>query len=71
MEQLTLNIDYGNAFDQACSLWQLRSAFVSVKRNRGAPGVDGVTVDDCAADLEGNLRILRTELWLGPTARLL
>jgi len=62
MDQLTLNLDHGELFDQVCSLAHLRLAFKQVKRNRGAPGIDDVSVDDFAADLDSNLRTLRSEL---------
>ena len=32
-------------FEQLCSPHALRIGFADVKKNRGAPGVDGITID--------------------------
>ncbi|MEU4645843.1 group II intron reverse transcriptase/maturase, partial [Micromonospora sp. NPDC023814] len=37
------------------SKWEVWEAFREVKRNQGAPGVDGQSIVDFEADLEGNL----------------
>jgi RNA-directed DNA polymerase len=37
------------------SKWEVWEAFREVKRNQGAPGVDGQSIADFEADLEGNL----------------
>jgi len=34
-----------NSFERICSIHELELAFRAVKRNRGAPGVDGVTIE--------------------------
>ena len=40
----------------------LREAFKAVKRNKGAPGVDGITIEIYAENLEKNLDQLRNEV---------
>ncbi|MFD6470837.1 group II intron reverse transcriptase/maturase [Streptomyces goshikiensis] len=37
------------------SKWEVMEAYRDVKRNRGAPGVDGQSIDDFEKDLQGNL----------------
>jgi RNA-directed DNA polymerase len=49
-------------FIDICALETLRKAFKSVKRNKGAPGVDGITIGKYEEDLERNLNQLRTEV---------
>ena len=48
--------------DKVCALPTLRAAFTRVKANRGAAGVDHVTVAMYAARLEANLAALSTAL---------
>jgi RNA-directed DNA polymerase len=48
--------------DKVCALPTLRAAFARVKANRGAAGVDHVTVAMYAARLEANLAALSTSL---------
>lgn len=40
----------------------LRKAFIKVKRNNGAPGIDGETVSDFKVNLEANISILHEQL---------
>jgi group II intron reverse transcriptase/maturase len=54
--------DTTKLFDDLCSIARLRNAFVQVRRNRGAPGIDGVEVDEFAANLDEELGRLATEL---------
>ncbi len=37
------------------SKWEVWEAFQEVKRNQGAPGVDGQSIGDFESDLQGNL----------------
>lgn len=37
------------------SKWEVWEAFQEVKRNQGAPGVDGQSIADFESDLRGNL----------------
>jgi group II intron reverse transcriptase/maturase len=62
MEQLSLKLDYGALFDQVCDVAQLRSAFDAVRRNGGAPGIDGVTISDFRENLDSNLHALSRSL---------
>jgi len=47
---------------QVLDLRRLRAAYEAVRSNRGAPGVDGVTVEAFGENLEANLVALTTEL---------
>lgn len=49
-------------YGQLLELPRLRSAFERVKKNGGAPGSDGVTIEVYEADLENNLEELKGEL---------
>lgn len=49
-------------FDQLCAISTLRDSFKAVKRNKGAPGIDGVTVDQFDTRLEEELGQLKKEL---------
>lgn len=40
----------------------LRKAFIKVKRNNGAPGIDGETVSDFKVNLEVNINLLHKQL---------
>ena len=48
--------------DKVCALPNLRQAFARVKANRGAAGVDHVTVEEFERDLEANLEKLARAL---------
>jgi RNA-directed DNA polymerase len=43
----------GKPFD--ISKWEVWEAFQEVRRNKGAPGVDGQSIDDFETDLKNNL----------------
>jgi RNA-directed DNA polymerase len=62
MKQLELFVDNRSLFEKLCSPEQLRQGFKAVRKNRGAPGVDGVTVDAFEQDLEAELARLKQEL---------
>jgi RNA-directed DNA polymerase len=51
-----------NLFERICSLEELKTAFKAVKRNGGAPGIDGVSVKDFGENLGGELARLKKEL---------
>lgn len=49
-------------FEEICALGTLRTAFKLVKRNDGAPGIDGVTIEEFEENLEVNLNKIRHEV---------
>ena len=49
-------------FKRICTLETLLEAFKSVKRNKGAPGDDGITIEKYEENLEKNLKQLQTEV---------
>ena len=53
-------------FADICALGTLREAFKAAKRNKGAPGIDGITIEEYEDNLERNLTQLKTEVmnWL-------
>ena len=59
--QLNFSLDR-DLFRDICSLPALGRAFKDVRKNKGAPGIDGVTVHAFEISLEENLHQLREEL---------
>lgn len=49
-------------YERICSLDELQSAFKSVKRNGGAPGIDGITVERFEGQLPMELSQLKKDL---------
>lgn len=49
-------------FKEICNLDNLRTAFKAVKRNKGAPGIDGITIEEYERNLEENLKQLKTKV---------
>lgn len=49
-------------FQKICSYETLREAFKSVKRNKGAPGVDGITINKYEEELERNLLTIKEQV---------
>jgi RNA-directed DNA polymerase len=49
-------------FERVCSLDELRDAFRAVKKNKGAPGIDGVTIEAFEERLEEELSRLKKDL---------
>ena len=62
MEQCTLPIDEPSLFDRLCSLALLKAAFKEVRKNKGAPGIDGVTIKDFENNLVEKLGQLKEDL---------
>lgn len=62
MEQQTLPLGERKLFEILTSKSVLRRAYEEVRRNKGAPGVEGVTVEDFACRREEELTHLREEL---------
>ncbi len=49
-------------FERICSIEELELAFKAVRRNKGAPGIDGITIDDFEKRLPQELTRLKNEL---------
>ena len=62
MNESDLLIEELRLFDQLCSILYLGVAFKQVKKNKGKPGVDGVTIADFEARLDDELSQLQEEL---------
>lgn len=62
MEQQIIPIETESLFEQMTSLTELGRSFAEVKRNKGAPGIDGVTIAMFENDLHKELMQLRQEL---------
>jgi RNA-directed DNA polymerase len=60
-EQLEFELET-DLFEKICNINVLREAFKAVKRNKGAPGIDGITIEVYERDLEKNLNQLRNEV---------
>ena len=42
--------------------YNLKVAFKRIKANKGAPGIDGITIEEYEQDLEGELNQLKEEV---------
>lgn len=62
MRQKGLFTDERSLFEKLCERRNLRAGFQAVKRNGGAPGIDGVTVEEFEHCLEEELVQLEKEL---------
>lgn len=60
-EQLEFQFQSG-LFEEICKLGTLKEAFKAVKRNRGAPGIDGANIEKYEEKLEENLAQLKTKV---------
>jgi retron-type reverse transcriptase len=62
--QMELFPDYHrtNMFEKLCSTGCLRQGFKAVKKNKGSPGIDGVSISSFAEDLEKELIQLKEDL---------
>lgn len=60
-KQLELQFET-DLFEKICNMDTLREAFKAVKRNKGAPGVDGITIETYVINLEKNLNQLRSDV---------
>lgn len=61
-----LTTDQRSLFEQLCCKYVLEQGFRAVKKNKGAPGIDGVTIESFESCLDEELNQLSTELesWL-------
>ena len=62
MDKLNLEYQTDKLFEQISSIGQLKIAFKAVRANGGAPGVDGVSVEQYGEDLEEELSKLSQEV---------
>jgi len=62
MIQTDLFLSNTSLFELLTSMWELEKGFKAVKKNRGAPGVDGVTIKDFENRLAEELGQLKNEL---------
>jgi RNA-directed DNA polymerase len=60
--QLNLFVDERSLFEKLCDLHNLQTGFKAVKKNGGAPGVDGVTVEEYEDRLDEELARLKKDL---------
>jgi group II intron reverse transcriptase/maturase len=60
--QQSLFVDDRSLFEKLCDLYNLQAGFKAVKKNGGAPGVDGVTVEEFADCLDEELARLKKDL---------
>jgi group II intron reverse transcriptase/maturase len=60
--QLNLFVDERSLFVKLCDLHNLQAGFKAVKKNGGAPGVDGVTVQEYEGRLDEELAQLKKDL---------
>jgi RNA-directed DNA polymerase len=49
-------------FEDLCAIEALRRGYEAVKKNHGAPGIDGITVEEFGTNLDEELSQLKTEL---------
>ena len=62
MRQRDLFIEEPRLFEALCTLESLEAGFRRVKKNKGAPGVDGVTIAEFESRLDEELSQLKEEL---------
>lgn len=60
--QLNLFVDERSLFEKLCDIHNLQAGFKAVKKNHGAPGVDGVSVEDFASRLDEELAQLKMDV---------
>ena len=62
MRQSELLLDETSLFEALCSIERLEAGFRRVKKNKGSPGVDGVTITEFESRLSEELSRLQAEL---------
>ena len=62
MKQLTVPEDTTRLFERITLLSELKASFDEVRRNKGAPGIDGVSINDFSNNLQEELSQLQQEL---------
>ena len=64
MKDIQLEIqkmNQGELLEEILDIYTLKKAFKRVKKNKGAPGIDGITVDEYGQNLEEELKQLKEE----------
>ena len=59
----------GQLMEEMCDRENLVRAWKRVRRNKGSPGVDGMTIDDARDYLREHWPSIRSQLLEGPTSR--
>jgi len=54
--------EHEDLFERLCSKEELLKGFKAVKKNKGAPGIDGVTIRNFTADVDKEIEQLMEEL---------
>ena len=65
MKEIQLELkfeDQKSLFEEILDTYNLKVAFKRVKKNKGAPGIDGITIEEYEQNLEGELNQLRQEV---------
>lgn len=62
MRQANLPINGESLFETLCAVEALKQGFKQVKKNQGAPGIDGITIEQFGSRLGEELRQLKKEL---------
>jgi RNA-directed DNA polymerase len=62
MRQRDLFSNEARLFEELCTIERLRAGFRRVRKNKGSPGVDGVTIEDFGSRLNEELTQLKEEL---------
>ncbi len=62
MEQRDLFFDPKRLFEELCTMERLRAGFKAVKKNKGAAGIDGVSIEIFESSLDEKLGRLQQEL---------
>jgi RNA-directed DNA polymerase len=60
--QQELKFHNGSLLEEICEMHNLRKAFKRVKSNKGAPGIDGITIETFEQNLEQELAQLKHEV---------
>ena len=62
MRQGSLFVDERSLFEKLCDQGNLLTGFEAVKRNSGAPGIDGITVEEFETRIDEELTQLKKDL---------
>ena len=62
MSQRDLFIEEPRLFEALCTIERMEAGFRHVKKNKGSPGVDGITIEEFGSRLTEELSQLQQEL---------